>query len=203
LARASALSYSRHVSPPILRPSPQRTASPARLPYASLRRTFRARPDRRPAPLAPVNPQPNPQLTIIRVFALLGILLGLGLVLLGIALGLRDGGLFWLAAAGLIALGSAWSWKSLGYLRRPTPGAAHDLITLLAVLLFSLLNAPLNRRYPEAWGLPAALGIGRDQAALVTLLLALAAAWAVYRLLKKFLVEPAFARPTPAPAPSA
>jgi hypothetical protein len=140
----------------------------------------------------PLKTKTNPRLMILRVFALLGILPGLGLVLMGIATGLRGGGLLWLVAAALTAFGLAWAWKAVSYFKNPSPRAARDLVTLFSVVVFSVLFSTIKRRYPEVWGIPESLGIARENAMGVTTFIALTIAWAAHRLLKTYVIEPAF-----------
>ena len=139
----------------------------------------------------------NPRLTIFRALALLGFLPGLGVIALGLSIGTSQGGLFWLATAAFVVFGGLLIWKSVQYFWRPSRPAAADLLTVLSLVVFGLILSSLRKNFPDAWGIPDRLGIGRENAEGVRMLLALLIAWVLHRALKKWLLEPAFAAAVP------
>ena len=128
----------------------------------------------------------NLRLKILRVLALLLVLPGLGVMLLGVAFGLQGGGWMWLLAAVLIALGGLFISILFRYFRRPSPDASGDIITIVSFVIFGVLSSALRKAAPEAWGLPAWLGIEARNADMVLTLLALLVAWVAHRVLKIF-----------------
>ncbi len=126
------------------------------------------------------------------MLALLGILPGLGLVALGLAFGIENGGLAWLLTAVLLPLGGLFIWKSLRCFKQPSLSAASDLVTVLSLVVFGFISSTLGKTYPDAWGIPERLAIGQENAEGLRMLIALLIAWAFHRILKKHLVERAF-----------
>ena len=126
------------------------------------------------------------------MLALLGILPGFGLIMLGLALGIGKGGLAWLLTAVLLPLGGLFIWKSVRYFKQPSLPAASDILTVLSLGAFGFLSSTLRKTYPDAWGIPARLEIGKENAEGIRMLIALLIVWAFHRLLKKRLVDQAF-----------
>ena len=135
----------------------------------------------------------NFRLRIFRALALLCIIPGLGFMILGLGIGLQGGGLFWLLAATLVFFGGMLIWRTVEYFKQPSRPAAADLLAVLSLVFFSVISSSLRKSFPDAWGVPDKLGIGRDNADGVIMLVALLIVWTVHRILKQRLLEPAFA----------
>jgi len=120
-------------------------------------------------------PFPNPmnfRLRIFRALALLCIIPGLGVMMLGLGIGLQGGGPFWLLAATLVFFGGLLIWRTVEYFKQPSRPAAADLLTVLSLVIFSVISSSLRKSFPDAWGVPDKLGIGRDNADGVIMLVA-------------------------------
>lgn len=130
----------------------------------------------------------NLRLKILRVLALLLLLPGLGVMLLGVASGLQGGGWMWLLAAVLIALGGLFISILIRFFRRPSLAVSGDVLTVVSFLVFGWVSSALHKAAPDAWGVPAWLGIEARNADTVLMLVALLVTWVAHRVLKRFFV---------------
>jgi drug/metabolite transporter (DMT)-like permease len=125
--------------------------------------------------------------------ALLVMIPGLGVILLGLAIGLRKGGLFWLLAAALVFVGGLLIWKSVKYFRQTDRPAAADLLAVFSWVSFGMGAALLKKfSLPLIDGLDR-LGVGSENFDILRTVVAGVIAWTVHRILKRRLLEPAFA----------
>lgn len=128
----------------------------------------------------------NLRLKILRVLALLLLLPGLGVMLLGVASGLQGGGWMWLLAAVLIALGGLFISILIRFFLRPSLAVSGDVLTVVSFLVFGWLDSVLRKVAPDGWGVPAWLGIEARNADIVLMLVALLVTWVAHRTLKRF-----------------
>ncbi len=135
----------------------------------------------------------NLRLIILRCFAALTLLLGGGFVLMGIGLGLSVGGLVWLAAAVIIALGCLFIARIIRFLRKPTVADATDILTVFSVLfIYGAIGSTLKAVFPGGSGFAQLIGMKHEDSDPGLMLVAGLIAWAIYRGLKKLLLDAAF-----------
>lgn len=74
------------------------------------------------------------------------------------------------------------------FFRRPSPATTHDILMIVSLVIFGVVSSALRKVAPEAWGVPAWLGIESRNADMVLTLVALLVAWVAHRGLKRFFV---------------
>jgi hypothetical protein len=145
----------------------------------------------------------NLRLNILRLFASLTLLLGVGVILMGIALGFSEGGLAWLPAVVIISLGCLFIAGIIRFLRKPSLAVATEVLAVLSFLIFGSLTKYLEKAFPDFGGIPKQLGMPESNALLMHGLVSLLITWVIYRVLKKLLLDGAFPPATPVKAEAA
>ncbi|MFT3781127.1 MAG: hypothetical protein QM790_03860 [Nibricoccus sp.] len=131
------------------------------------------------------------ELTLLRCLGLLMLVPGVAVSVLGVALGFQSSGVMWLMTAVLLVLGGALVVIPFRFFKKPSVGAANDILTLLSLSVFGIVFSSLKKISPDAWGIPKQLGIAPENAELVRAFLALLVAWLVFRMMRT-LVDRAF-----------